>query len=842
MLKFRNPRSIFCKKEKGERKMKSKLSILATLIIAMLMTSTVSAFVIMEPHPANAMWVEPSAINLTTATSVGYKFNVTVAMNITQNVFTYGVGMKYDNVTLKANKAGFTLPPTSEYMTGHGTTTGIVIDTSYLGPGSVLATESCSGTDFIPGPRSGTLIWVEFEIVSAPGKGQTINSVFNISMYKSTGDTYVSDDQLGVIAFTAFDGTFTYVWQQPTTYPYMGIEHDTGFGPSPITLNPTPATAWPIAYGPSPPAAVGSGFTASLIIKNLDPAWGLTNASFRLSYNSTVIDVLGGLANITINPLWLTSVPSYAPGTIDIFVENYNGVAGGNLLVATVKFTVMIQGANPPQSAVDFSLLTYTNVVFFDHTISIDAGPSDSGRVNIIPLIALPLPYLEVVPSSTIIGPAPSIGSIFCVDIDVVNMSRFWFDIAVQFRLQYDSNVLEFVSATEGGFMTDPQWNLYGTFFISLDNVGDPLFGDHVAVLDMLYPNTTNGDYDQTVFPNTIESPAADATVATVCFRVLQQNCFGLPSITTYLNLPPFWAPTDNFFIDKEANYLPSAGTINATVTILALDFVGRQIDLYGGAVNDGYGVLVGAPYLQFPAPYGGQGPNHWMDIVFPQSWLYLHANVTYNYWPVQSKDVGFEIEGPYEHLPNGTYVPLQRYQIWAKFTATTDSNGVANYAFRMPWPCEDPDGITGVWKITSTVTIADVVVSDIMMFYYERLVDIVSVTTDSYGYYHDECVKVTVSYRTHSVEYYPALFAVVITDDLGVPFGMALYGPIQVGGATFCTWKPDEFTVTICIPKWAYAGNGYVHVSVYDKDPTEGGEALAPEFTPAPEINIYPY
>jgi len=366
--------------------------------------------------------------------------------------------------------------------------------------------------------------------------------------------------------------------------------------------------------------------------------------------------------------------------------------------------------------------------------------------------------------------------------------------------------------------------------------------------------------YDQPCLPNTVgdfgATPAADPTVATVTFKVLQQNCFGLSDINTFLNIPPFWLPSDSIFIDQDANYIPSNPCLNGTVTILSLNEVDRQIDLVGGAVNDGYGALpltwpfpyppppyYTAPpyYLAFPTPYGGQGPNHWMDIVFPQSWVYLNAYVTYNYWPVQSKDVGFEIEGPFTKLPNGTLVPAQTYQIWAKFTATTDSNGVATYAYRMPWPCDSPDSITGVWKITSTVTIADQVVTDTMIFYYERLVYITSVTTDSYSYYHDTLVKVTVSYQTHSVEYYPALFATVITDELGVPFGMALYST-TVGGATFCTWKTGTFAVTIYIPKWAYAGNGYVHVSVYDKDPTIGGEPYAPEFTPDPQINIYPY
>ena len=35
------------------------------------------------------------------------------------------------------------------------------------------------------------------------------------------------------------------------------------------------------------------------------------------------------------------------------------------------------------------------------------------------------------------------------------------------------------------------------------------------------------------------------------------------------------------------------------------------------------------------------------MDVVEPQSWVYLWANVTYNYWPVQHKNVAFEIQEP---------------------------------------------------------------------------------------------------------------------------------------------------------------------------------------------------
>jgi hypothetical protein len=842
--------------------MKTKLSIFALLTIAMLLIAPAfAAFHITIPHNADAMWVEsyPSPLSFSTATtSVGAKFNITVCLNVTEDVTNWQVALHYNRIQLKCLRALPTASPTSEYMSGapSGTSFLKAIDTSFLGNGSILASEACFAPEYISGPHSGTLFWAEFEILIGPDKVNTVlTSMIDISteyQANGAGNTWVHDSSTDTYwGLTCSDAIYTFTWAQPTTNPHMGIEHDNGFG-VPMSTSPLPAV-WPITWGPSPPNVTGSGFTTSLYIENLDPAWGLWNASFTLSYNSTVIDVLGGLANITIDSNWRASTPAYVPGTITIYVENYTTPSPGwKVLVGTVKFTINIMQASPPLpfGYFDGSMLTYGSVAFFDDpspggNLPIPADPSDHGEVRIFSMIALPVPYLKVVPDSTIIGPAPSIGSTFCVDVQVVNMSSHWYDVAVQFRLQYDSAVLSLVSVTKGGFMTDPTWNKYGTFFYSVNNLADPMFGDHVAVISLLLPNDTNGIWDQTTFPNTVgdfgATPAADPTVATVCFEVVAQNCFGLPNITTYLDIPPFWLPTDCLFIDSNLNYIPSNPCLNATVTIVSLNFVGRQIDVYGGAVNDGYGVLVGSPYLQFPAPYGGQGPNHWMDIVFPQSWVYLHANVTYNYWPVQSKDVGFEIEGPFTKLPNGTLVPSQTYQIWAKFTATTDSNGVATYAYRMPWPCDSPDSITGVWKITSTVTIADQVVMDTMIFYYERLVYITSVTTDSYSYYHGEYVKVTVNYQTHSVEYYPALFAIVITDELGVPFGMGLYGT-TVGGATFCTWKEDTFTVTIYIPKWAYAGNGYVHVSVYDKDPTIGGEPLAPEFTPPPQINIYPY
>lgn len=224
-------------------------------VIAMLLTAMVPAFAgtPSQPHNADAMWIEPYSVYFTNNATLGTKFNVTVAMNITGDVFSYSVGMHYNRTYLKATKAGFTDPPTSNYFTGHPTTLGgPIIDTSYLLNGSVLASETCSGTDYIPGPHSGTLIFVEFQIMKIPDKGQTLSDAFNISK-EYDGDTYVTDPNVVKKPITVYDATYGFQWLAPTAKPFMGIEHGAVYG-TPASNSPVaPPASWPpLSWGPYP--------------------------------------------------------------------------------------------------------------------------------------------------------------------------------------------------------------------------------------------------------------------------------------------------------------------------------------------------------------------------------------------------------------------------------------------------------------------------------------------------------------------------------------------------------------------------------------------------------------
>lgn len=883
----------------------------------MLLISTVCIAFAAVPQPINlnnygpdTLWVEDSTTGATSyswntaSISPGYTFTVNFAVNMSSSdqVFSWEIEFTWPSFLTLMSPTSAGQVANGPWMSGYADTGTGWSNTTNEGEAfdSLLANATypafCS---YIPG-HAGIFFRATFEINSEPTMiSGPFTGAINVT-YSNGIDTWWYNDLPSVNTEVPFQYVYnlpiTYTWSAPTQKPYMIIS---GAG----------TNSTPLVFGPYAPSAVGMTFTATVSVKNVVPAWSMDDANFTMTWNGTVIQVLGPFpgANETIASGWtvLTNTKTVAVNNITTwtFAANYTGGGSGIIPVATLTFTVELQESAPPYplTYVDYSYITFPYQEF-SYPLGLipsatNVDPLRSGYVTVEALIVLALPYLEVVPDSIIIGPSPSIGTTFTVNVEVYNLTEHWYCVGIQYRLEYNASVLGFVSATEGPFMQNSIWDLYGTFFFSFDNpAGDIVYPvPHVMIFDLIYPNLTTGMYDQPIFPNTVENASVvNPILTTFTFQVLEQNGFDGTNITTSLNLVPFWLPTVSEpyteFIDMNGNFITNLPGSNGTVTIEPLVEVNRAIDLFGGAVNDGYGNLVdwtpsypsidplGGSYLAFPAPYGGQGPDAPMDLVFPQSQVYLNAYLTYNYWPIEFKDVGFEVEGPFYHvttadngglLYNATgylvinatvtsqYVPEQgqtyydafgnvvltlpnAYQVWAKFSATTDHYGVASITYRMPWP-DNPDLYTGVWKITATATVADQVVSDVMMFYYQRLVYITSVSTDMYNYVHNQEIKVTVTYETHSIQMYPALFAVDALDNLSVPFGFATYCTM-VGGTVFCTWLPGEFTVSIWIPKWAYAGFGYIQVSVYDKDPSIGGEAYAPEYTPYPQIDILPY
>jgi hypothetical protein len=214
---------------------------------------------------------------------------------------------------------------------------------------------------------------------------------------------------------------------------------------------------------------------------------------------------------------------------------------------------------------------------------------------------------------------------------------------------------------------------------------------------------------------------------------------------------------------------------------------------------------------------FKGVGKDKPADMRWPQKALCLCANVTYAGWPEQNKDVAFEIK-----LPNGT--------VFTVVYARTNENGTACIEVRLPWPCDDPEAIFGVWKVWATVDVACVVVNDTMEFKYDYRVRIFDVEADKPEYKHCEDITVHITYGTQSMSEFNITFTLTVTDDSGVPIGFA-YMEVTVGGAEWCTYAMGELDLSVHVVKWARPPVGTIYVGALSDFPQNGGAAETPVF-----------
>ncbi len=270
----------------------------------------------------------------------------------------------------------------------------------------------------------------------------------------------------------------------------------------------------------------------------------------------------------------------------------------------------------------------------------------------------------------------------------------------------------------------------------------------------------------------------------------------------------------------------------------------GLTVDLYGGAVNGGHGNLVGIieqTDLAFPAPYGGEGPNNPMDVVEPQTLVYLNAYVTENSFPLSNENVTFLLQEP-------------NFTSYAELWNVTDSMGVASFSTRMPWPSANPDGLLGTWTVNATVQVAAKSAEDMMQFQYDYIVHVWNVTTDNplpepgppAGYGHGDPLNIHVTYGSYYMQQlptsqpYPVLILAEVTDNLNVTIGTAEI-TTTVGGAAWGEYKNSTINVNLDVPKFAAAGLATVSISVFDGlEPSEGGVAITPEWV-GPTVEILP-
>jgi hypothetical protein len=132
----------------------------------------------------------------------------------------------------------------------------------------------------------------------------------------------------------------------------------------------------------------------------------------------------------------------------------------------------------------------------------------------------------------------------FTVNVYIRELSEEWHLVAVQLKLVYNTTLLEYINATQGPFMRDPRWDLYGTYPIIIAEYNDVLLGD------MILPNGT-GYWDQIEFPND------EGLVFSIEFKPL----YFAPA-TDELTIEPL---NDMFFMGVDENPIPYNAPVNGT-------------------------------------------------------------------------------------------------------------------------------------------------------------------------------------------------------------------------------------------------------------------------------------
>jgi thermitase len=162
-----------------------------------------------EPHPANAMWIEPSFKDLTHY-AVGEKFNITVWVCLNESSFFWQVELLFNATFLNAKRAGYTAGTQSEFFAGHITIpVSPVIDNVW---GSVMNGESLIGMDSRES-GSGSLCWIEFEVVNKPSEP------YEGHLQLDAQETYVYNPDLEAIPIALYDGVYGFDIPPPTPPP-----------------------------------------------------------------------------------------------------------------------------------------------------------------------------------------------------------------------------------------------------------------------------------------------------------------------------------------------------------------------------------------------------------------------------------------------------------------------------------------------------------------------------------------------------------------------------------------------------------------------------------------------
>ena len=178
---------------------------LSKLFATILVTAIIlGAFPIIMPTvkalpPLPAFWVVPDQSFNTNTTAVGTLFNVTLYAGTASDVFAYNWGVLFNPSQLAALAGGYTglAGARSQWFGSHASSaSGPIIDNI---AGEISGGESLLDSDVVHA-SSGSVVWIEFQIIAAPTPGNTLTSTID----PNSSDSYFLDPDLSRIPGVSF--------------------------------------------------------------------------------------------------------------------------------------------------------------------------------------------------------------------------------------------------------------------------------------------------------------------------------------------------------------------------------------------------------------------------------------------------------------------------------------------------------------------------------------------------------------------------------------------------------------------------------------------------------------
>jgi hypothetical protein len=197
---------LFLFTQRGEERLRK---LVALLMLSLMLLFIYPSFSIAYALPAGSMWIDPSTLYFTNTTSVGFKFNVTVWLSMSTAANSWQFYLIYNKHQLNATRCNFTGngqsqwsrdQPVSTHLAprfgSHNSTYNYVFDGEVL-TGSAVKT------------GSGSLSWVEFQILQAPAQGMTLKSELRLDVI-GVFYSYVMDADLNKLPVSF--GKSTYIF------------------------------------------------------------------------------------------------------------------------------------------------------------------------------------------------------------------------------------------------------------------------------------------------------------------------------------------------------------------------------------------------------------------------------------------------------------------------------------------------------------------------------------------------------------------------------------------------------------------------------------------------------